>query len=110
MKRLNVYIRAFQGAFEQTPKVFQTVCVNVSLRVALSMVDHATVVIALKIVVRHKRIRANRRAFFNVFPNVTAQLWPSRIWNDLQYNARMLFHSSAFQNTLHSRFPETSVS
>src|SRR5438552_17048828 len=110
MKRFNIDVRSMQRAFEQTPKVFQTVCMNMPVRVALGVVDHATVVIALKIVVRHMRVRANGRALFNVFSNISAQFRPTRVWHNLQDHPGMLFPCATFQDALHSGLPKPSVS
>src|SRR6266498_3184385 len=45
MKRLNVHIRPMQRAFKQRPKVFQSVRMDVALRVANSMVNNSSVII-----------------------------------------------------------------
>src|SRR6266849_188564 len=66
MKRLNIHIRSVQRAFEQAPEVFQAIRVNVTLRITNGMVDNSAVVIAFKIIIRHKRVGADRRALLDM--------------------------------------------
>jgi hypothetical protein len=69
MKRLNANISSTEAAFEQTPKVFQPVRVNASLRVALRMVDYLVLIFVTQFVVRFERVRENVRSFFDVLAN-----------------------------------------
>lgn len=66
MKRLHVHIGSMQRPFEKRPKVFQSVRVDVTLCVANGMVDNSAVVIAFKIIIRHKRVGADRRALLDM--------------------------------------------
>ena len=51
MKRFNIHIRPSQGTLEKRPEVFESVDVNMSLRVALRMVNHVVNVFIRELVI-----------------------------------------------------------
>ena len=63
MKRLNTNIGSTKTAFKQTLKVFQSVSVDASLRVALGMVNDFVLIFVAKFVVGFQRIRENIAPF-----------------------------------------------
>jgi hypothetical protein len=84
MKGLDIYICALECSLEQAPKVFQSICVDVALRVALSMINHLMVVIAFKAVIRTVLVGADRRTLQDVFPNVSLKLALASGGNDFR--------------------------
>jgi hypothetical protein len=109
MKRLNVYIRSVQRAFEKRPEVFQAIRMDVTYCIANGMVDNATLVIAFKIVVRHKCVGADRRTLFDMLANVAAEFGSARIRNYFQYYTGSCLGCAALQDTLHSGFLESGM-
>src|SRR6266568_797469 len=109
MKRFDVYIRSVKSALEKRPEVFQSVCVNVTLCVANSMVDNSTVVIALQIIVRHKRVCADGCTLLYMLTNIAAKLWSARVIDYVQNNTRVLVWRCAFQDALHRSFLKSGV-
>ncbi len=109
MKRLDVYIRPFQGAFEKRPEILQPVSMDLALGVAFQVVNDLAVIILFQIIIGYERIRAYRCACSNMFANVAAKLWPTSILNNFQNNARELVAAPAFKDALHGCFLDTSV-
>lgn len=66
MKRLDGNISTFDRSLEQTPKVFHSVDVNLTVNVFLRMVDYAVDILLSKVIVRSKTIGVNNRSRFNV--------------------------------------------
>src|SRR5439155_8823967 len=89
-------------ALQKRPEVLQSVRVDTPLRIAKSVVDNSPVVVAFKIVVRHKRICANGRTLRDVLPNIAAKLWPTRVADYFKNNSGGFTGSRSFQDTLHS--------
>ena len=110
MKRFHVDISSVQSALEERPKVFQAVRVDVALCVANGMVYNATVVIALKIIIGHKRVGADSRTLCDVLTNVAAKLRSARVWNHLQNHLGMFVGRCPFQDALHCGLFESGVS
>src|SRR5713101_9068012 len=98
MKRLNVYISAVQGAFEQRPEVFQAIRVNVALRVTNGMVDNASVIVAFKIVVGHERVGTDHGTFNDLLADIAAKFRSASVGYHLQNNTRMFVRSCSFQD------------
>jgi hypothetical protein len=104
MKRLYANISPLECAFQKRPKILKAVSVNVAVRVANRMVNHAPVVIHFEIVIGHERIGANRRACFDVLANVAAKLRSARVRNDLENYTRRALVSCALKDALHGGF------
>ncbi len=110
MKRLNVHISSMQRTFEKRPEVFQAVRVDVTLRVANSVVDNSAVVVSLKIIIRHERVGADGRTLLNVCARVPAKLRPTRIIDNLQDHLGKFIRRCALQDALHGGFLESGMS
>src|SRR5207244_5226681 len=106
----NIYIGAMQSTFEKRPEVFQSVRMDVTFCVANCMVDNSTVVIAFKIIIRHKRIGTDCRTLSNVFTNVAAKFWSAGVGNYFQDDLGMFVSRCPLQDALHGSFLESSVS
>src|SRR5438874_3301795 len=109
MKRLDVYISAFKCAFQKRPEIFQSVSMDLSACVAFQVVNYLAVIILLKIVVGHKRIRADGRARFHMLANIAAKLRAAGIRNYLQYNTRELVSLPAFKDALNRCFFDSGI-
>src|SRR5688572_22322100 len=66
MKRLYRNISTVNAALQKTPKVFNSIRVNLPVNVSLRMVDNLVRVIIRKVIVRTKRVTVDRRTSFNV--------------------------------------------
>ena len=73
VKRFDADISAFDRPLEQAPKVFESVCVNTSANVSVSMVNDAVLVSRSQVVVGHKRIGVDRSIFLDVLDNCGMQ-------------------------------------
>jgi hypothetical protein len=73
---------ALQSALEQTPEILQTVSVNLSVNVALRMVDNFVPEIFLESHVGHERIGVDRAACFDMSGDVGLQSVLFAIGND----------------------------
>src|SRR6266849_3319264 len=110
MKRLDVDVSSMKGTFQKRPEVFQSVRVDMALRITNGMVNNSSVVVVFKIVIRHKRISADSSALLDILANVTAKLRSARGANYLQNHARVLVRSCPFQDALYSSFLKPCVS
>src|SRR6266699_2512326 len=81
MKRLNVYICAFERAFQKRPEVFQSVSVNLAACVAFQVVNDLAVIIFFKVIIGHKRIGAYGRTCFDLLANIAAKFRTARCLN-----------------------------
>jgi hypothetical protein len=66
MEWLDAYVCSLESALEQTPKVFQSVCVNLAVNVSFRVVDHVVAVIANESVIRLQLVAEKGRASGNV--------------------------------------------
>jgi len=66
VERLDADVSALDRPLEQTPKVFESVCVNTSANVSESMVNRLVLVTGTQRVVRHERICIDRSFLFDV--------------------------------------------
>jgi|ERR1700687_1132377 len=82
VKRLDANVGALQSALEQTPEVFESVSVNLSVNVALRMVDNFVPEIFLEPHVGHERVRVDRAACLHVSVDVGLQRVFFAIRND----------------------------
>ncbi len=89
MKRLNVYIGSFQRAFQERPKVFKPVSVDVSFGIALSVIDYVVDVFTRKLVVGIQSIRENYPSpFRHSRAPQRIDMMTAHVLNNLATNAR----------------------
>src|SRR2546423_310205 len=77
---------------------------DMAARVALQMVNDLAVVVAVKIVIRHERVGADRGTGKHVFADIAAKLRPSSIRNHLELYARRFPALSALKYALNRGF------
>lgn len=109
MERFDVSVGAFERPLKQRPKVFEAVGMNVAVNVALHVIDNLAVVIAVKIVVRHKRVGANPRTGQDVFADVAAKLGAARGVDHFENHAGRLLALAALKDALNGRLGDSSV-
>src|SRR5205807_3500023 len=99
MERLNTNVSPANAALEQTPKVFQSVRMNVAASVGFGMVNDIVNVIRGKAIVGTQRIRMHLRANLNALANMGLKFWPANSFHNFQrYAGRFLFRSSLQQS------------
>src|SRR6185312_15498849 len=76
MKWLDSYIRAFDASLEKRPKVFDSVSVNLSINVLLSVIDNAVNVFLSKLIVGAQRVCIDIRSGFDVLSNLAVKVLP----------------------------------
>src|SRR5437660_5162327 len=86
MERFYVNVGALQTALEKAPEVFQTVCMDLPINVALGMVNRLVHVIAIQTDIGHKRIGINRALCLDVCANVGLQVSLLAGRNDIGVN------------------------
>ena len=64
MKRLNADISPFNSPFQQRPEVFQSVRMDMTLRVTLSVIDHVVNVFIRQLVIGLQFVSVNLRSSF----------------------------------------------
>src|SRR5260370_16287439 len=74
MERLNRDVCAFQSALEKAPEVFQSVCVNLSVHIALRVVNRLVNEMSIQSLIRQERIRVDRALRFDVSANLPLQM------------------------------------
>ena len=87
MKGLHVDVGAFDRALEQTPEIFESVGVNLSVTVPLSMVNDLVDVFLFKTVVGGKRVGEHFRALEDVFAHIFLSFDLAAIPHHLQNDA-----------------------
>src|ERR1044072_5586480 len=110
MKRFDTDVSAFDSALEQTPKVFESVRVNMPFRVALGVVDNLVRIFVGQAVVGHERISINGRTFLDVLSHFAVQLLPSNTFHDLAAHPRNSFAGVTLQKTKHCDLANASTS
>ena len=73
MEWLNRNVGAFKSAPEQTPKVFDAVCVNQTINILFSVINNAVNVARFQTVVRNVTVSVEARALLHVPLNVRLQ-------------------------------------
>src|SRR5439155_7723255 len=91
MKRFNANIRALNSTLEQRPKVFQSVRVDVSFRVALRVVDHLMRVFVRQSLVRAKSVGDYFRTFLHMLSDLGVESVPTDALDNFAADARMFF-------------------
>src|SRR5205085_253547 len=100
MERLNTNIGAIDAAFQQAPKVLNSLSVNTTAHILISrMVDRIVKVIRLQAVVRWILVSEYVRALLHVGANLTMQSFSSGIRYDLETDV-----AAALKNTHDSDF------
>ena len=110
MKRLYVYIRPANGAFQKRPKIFKSVRVNVPFRVALRVIDHMMDIFVRQLVVGLQRIRVNSRTFLNALSNWRVNVVTPDTFDDFAMHARRLLRRVALQKSEHGCFTDVTSS
>ncbi len=91
MKRFHTDIGSLDPTFQETPKVFQTVCVNLPINVLLRMVNNLMGVVGFKAIVGGQRIGVDSTASRNMVSDFPVQSFLAASWN---------YHSSDFPPAL----------
>src|SRR2546423_1404888 len=84
MERFDTHICATDRALQERPKVFNSVSVNLSVNVLLSMIDNIVDVGLAKLIVRAKRVAIDSRASFDVLTHFAVK----RCALGIRYNHR----------------------
>jgi hypothetical protein len=74
VERLNRNVRAFQSALEKAPEVFQSVCVNLSVHLALRVVNRLVNEIPIQSLIGQKAIGIDRALRFDVSANLPLEM------------------------------------
>src|SRR5229473_7784970 len=110
MKGFDVHIGAVKHPFEETPKVFQSVRMDMASCVGFKMVDDLMRVVIREAIVRAQRISVNGRAFLHDLTNRFLNFRLPICFQNFQAYTRSFLFRVAFKDALHRRFHETSMS
>lgn len=97
----NGNVSALDRPLEQAPEVFQPVCVDVTFRVALGMINDFVRVIVRKAIIGLESVRVDLRSLQDILAHVALQLRLLRGIHDLQDDTGGAVFRAALQQTLH---------
>ncbi len=98
VERLNVDVRSLESALEQAPEVFESVRVNLSVHIALSMVNRLVdEVLVIQSLIGHGSVSVDRARCFDVSANLSLQVALFASGNDIGVNL-----APALQDAHHS--------
>src|SRR5579864_5950870 len=110
MERFNGNIGAFQSAFYEAPKVFQSVRVNLPVNVFLGMVNDSMSVFLIESPIRVAIIRRELRAGFYVISNKCMQNVTLSILKNLSSHFATTFQNSTNDNFVRAAFWHSGLS
>jgi len=84
MKRFYRNVCTFQGALEQTPKVFDSVGVNLPVNVSLRVIDNVVNKLRLKVLIGDPLVGVKSRAVLNVALDMPLQGFHSHLCNNVR--------------------------
>jgi hypothetical protein len=110
VERFDRYIRAFDGALQERPEVFEAVGVNLSVHIPFSVVNHLMHVISAQAVIGLQRISKDGRVFLHVGRDGRLQQSLPDTLDDVGADSRVSLWSVTFQEAHHGNLPHSARS